>query len=164
MAAVFLDAALILFAGAMAWAAVSDLLTMTIPNRISIGLVALFLLAAPAAGMPLSAFGMHWAVGLATLAVTFILFSLGVFGGGDAKLIAAAALWMGPAGILEFVFLTAVYGGALALLFLLLRRLPVPAAAARVPWTARLLEPAGGIPYGIAIAAAAIVRLPVIGC
>src|SRR5690554_616454 len=85
----------LLFPLAMAYAAVSDLLTMTIANRIVVALVAAFVLAAPAIGMGLHDFAWHWVAGLAVLAASFACFAAGWIGGGDAKLASAAALWLG---------------------------------------------------------------------
>lgn len=134
------------------WAAASDIASMTIPNRIPAGLCLLFAVAAVAAPLDLAGAGMHVAVAFAVFAGTVALFAAGLFGGGDAKLMPAIALWMGPSATVDFVFHTAVAGGLLGLAFILLRRVPLPAAAAAQPWIARLMTPNGGIPYGIAIA------------
>src|SRR5690606_39645795 len=67
----------------------SDALSMTIANRVSILLLATFVVLALLTGMALPEIGMHLLAGVAVLAVTFVLFALGGMGGGDAKLIAA---------------------------------------------------------------------------
>ena len=141
-------------------AAVSDLLTMTIPNWLTGALAALFPVGALASGLPLADAGLHLACGAGLLVVTFGMFARGWFGGGDAKLAAAAALFMGPGLILPFVFLTAILGGALTLLLLSSRRLPLPLFCAQQPWIARLHAPTTGVPYGIAIAAGSLLLLP----
>lgn len=151
---------LMVFPGLLAIAAATDLLTMTIPNRVSIGLVAGFALLALATAMPLAAIGLHLAVGLATLLVCFMLFSFGCLGGGDAKLLAGVALWFGWSGLLPFIMATALYGGLLAIALLALRALPLPAGLARMPWLARLHEAGEGTPYGLAIAAGALTVYP----
>ncbi|WP_075216265.1 A24 family peptidase [Mongoliimonas terrestris] len=142
------------------YAAVSDLFTMQIPNRISLALVAAFALAVPAIGLDWTLVGQHAAVGAGVLALTFALFAAGWIGGGDAKLAAALALWMGPAHGLGFGLYTALYGGALTLLFLSFRAMPLPAMALREEWILRLHGRQNGVPYGIAIAAGAITIFP----
>ena len=75
----------VIFPFCMAFAAVSDLLSMTIANRVSLILVAAFLLLAPLTGMDWGQYGMHIAVFAAVLCATFGLFAAGGMGGGDAK-------------------------------------------------------------------------------
>ncbi len=133
-------------------AAATDIASMTIPNRIPAGLVLLFAVAALAAPLSLADVGWHFVAALSVFAVTAALFAAGTFGGGDAKLMPAVALWMGPAATLDFVFHTALAGGVLGLLFLAMRRAPMPAGLAARPWVARLMARDNGIPYGIAIA------------
>ena len=91
---------LTIFPGAMAFAAATDLFTMTLPNRLALAIVAFFFVLAPMAGLGWSDVGLHVALALAALAVTFCMFSLGWIGGGDAKLFAATCLWLGPSAIL----------------------------------------------------------------
>src|ERR1043165_6964708 len=85
---------LLLFPALMAFAAWSDLFTMTISNRISLILVGAFFVLALWSGMPFHAIGLHGAAALAVLVVTFTFFVCGWIGGGDAKLAAATALWL----------------------------------------------------------------------
>lgn len=80
---------------AMAYAAISDLTTMTISNKVSLALVLAFVALAPATAMGWQAFALHWAAGAAVLAIAFGLFALGWIGGGDAKFCASVALWIG---------------------------------------------------------------------
>jgi prepilin peptidase CpaA len=151
---------LLVFPAAMAFAAASDLLTMTIPNRVSLLLVAVFLLVAPLAGLTWPAvLANHFAAGGLVLLVGIGMFALGWLGGGDAKILAAAALWLGLDHLLPFLTQTAIFGGLLALSILAYRRFP--AAAMRLPdWALRLHKPGGGIPYGVAIGAAALAVYP----
>ncbi|WP_029032854.1 A24 family peptidase [Salinarimonas rosea] len=148
------------FVGLLGVAALCDARTMRIPNRISLLLVAAFLPFAPLAGLELAQIGLHLGVGLAVLAGTFALFALGLIGGGDAKLIAAAAVWFGASDVGGFLFATAMAGGVLTLAIVALRAVPVPAAVDGWPWLARLRSKDVGVPYGIAIAAGAFVALP----
>ena len=78
-------------------------------------------------GMPLETLMTYAGIGAAVLAVTFVLFSMRMLGGGDAKLMAAGALWMGPDHILFYVAYVTIFGGMLSLAVLLYRKL-VPAA------------------------------------
>ena len=86
---------LLLFPALMAFAASSDLLTMTISNRLSLLLASSFFLLALITGMSFGIIGMHLAAGALVLAVCFGFFAMGWIGGGDAKLAAATALWFG---------------------------------------------------------------------
>src|SRR5262245_53148651 len=86
---------LLLFPTLMAFAASSDLLTLTISNRVSLLLIASFFVLAIWIGMPIADIGMHVGAALAVLVVTFTFFARGWIGGGDAKLAAATALWLG---------------------------------------------------------------------
>jgi len=94
--------------------------------------------------------------GLLVLAGGILLFIPGWIGGGDAKLAAAVALWLGFDHVLLFLLGAALTGGSLATAILALRQMPVPAVIATQPWAARLLSRGGGIPYGIALAVGAL--------
>ncbi|HML28624.1 MAG TPA: prepilin peptidase [Hyphomicrobium sp.] len=154
---------LLVFPVAMAFAAANDLLTMKIPNGIPMALVAGFIAVATLSQMPLEAFGISLAVGFAVLAVTFTLFAYNLLGGGDAKLIAAGAIWVGPDHILDYLMLITIFGGMLCLAILAYRRW-VPAAALPLPgWAQKLHVEKGPVPYGIAIAAGALVVFPTTG-
>ena len=150
--------ALGLFAGLLVFAACSDVATMTIPNWVSIVLAALFPVAALVNGMSFADIGLHLAFGAAVLIVGFILFQFGILGGGDVKLIAAAAVWTGFGAFGDFAMGTALVGGALALV-LLITRARVKPGDARPAFVNRLLRPRGGVPYGVAIAAGGLVAL-----
>src|SRR2546429_4086536 len=76
---------LLLFPALMAFAASSDLLTMTISNKVSLALAAGFLVLAPAAGMGIGEIGMHAAAGFTALALAFCLFACGWVGRGGAQ-------------------------------------------------------------------------------
>lgn len=142
-------------------AAVSDLFTMTISNRFSLLLLAGFpVVAMLVPGMTFELAGMHVLTGLLTLAITFTLFAFGTIGGGDAKLAACIALWLGWDLLFTFGFFTAIFGGVLSIALLSFRRLPLPAFAAGQPWIARLYDRREGAPYGIALAASALVCYP----
>jgi prepilin peptidase CpaA len=151
---------LLLFPALMAFAASSDLLTMTISNKVSLALSAGFLALAVAAGMSASDIAMHAAAGCTTLAVTFILFACGWIGGGDAKLAAATALWLGFDQLLPYLLVASIIGGALTLLIVQFRLLPLPSLLQGSAWAERLHRKDAGVPYGIALAAAALIVYP----
>ncbi len=154
---------LLLFPALMAFAACSDLLTMTISNRISLALAGGFLLLALVTGMSLGAVGMHLAAAAVVLAVAFICFAQGWIGGGDAKLAAATALWFGFDYLLNYLIYASLFGGVLTLLLIQFRLLPLPVVLARQKWILRLHEKGAGVPYGIALAAAALAVYPSTG-
>jgi prepilin peptidase CpaA len=150
---------LFVFPFAMAFAAATDLLTMRIPNTLTLGLVAAFLVVAPAAGLPWQEMLMHIAAGSVMLLAGILLFSLGWIGGGDAKLLAAGSLWLGFEPLVPFLAYVAVFGGALALAILAYRR--VPAGAFLLPdWAVRLHARGEAMPYGVAVAAGALTIYP----
>lgn len=138
-------------------AGVCDLLTMTIPNRLSVGLVALFLIFAVVTGMPFETVGIHLLIAGGALLLGFGLFAVGGLGGGDSKLLAAVVLWLPPLEIPLFLFSTSLAGAVLALTMLAFRSAMLPARAARYGWVLRLHDKKIGIPYGIAIAAGTLI-------
>ena len=154
---------LLLFPALMAFAASSDLLTMTISNRISLALAGAFFLLTLVTGMSLAAIGMHLAAGALVLAVCFGFFSQGWIGGGDAKLASATALWFGFDFLLDYLIYASLFGGVLTLVLIQFRKLPLPGPLARQAWILRLHDAGGGIPYGIALAAAALTVYPKTG-
>ena len=85
----------VVFPFCMVFAAVSDMLSMTIANRVSLVLIATFAVVAPLTGMDWATYGWHFAAAGLALSVTLAMFAIGGMGGGDAKLIAASSLWMG---------------------------------------------------------------------
>lgn len=132
-------------------AATMDVMTLRIPNCLNIATALLFLPAAYLGGMPLGVFGCHLAVGAIMLLVGIGLFAAGAFGGGDAKMLAAAALWLGCAALMSFLLWASIWGLVLALWM-----------GARGWASGRrgraLLRT--GIPYGFALAPGAIMALP----
>ena len=147
---------LLLFPALMAFAASSDLLTMTISNRVSLILAGSFFVLAFWSGMPLATIGMHVAAGLTVLVVTFIFFARGWIGGGDAKLAAATALWLGFEQLLNYLTIASLLGGVLTLMIMRFRLMPLPALLANQEWAQRLHRMDAGVPYGIALAFAAL--------
>ena len=144
----------------MVFAAIYDLLTMTIPNRISLALIGAFLVCALLLQIGWLPLALHLGAGLLVLAVGLGLFAAGVVGGGDVKLVAATALWMGFSQLLEYLVISALAGGALTLLILALRQIPLPDVVLRVNWLNRLHNPTTGVPYGVALAFGALMVYP----
>ncbi|HEV7353909.1 MAG TPA: prepilin peptidase [Brevundimonas sp.] len=141
-------------------AAVHDVATYRIPNWMSVVLLAAFIPAALAAGLEPRLIAIDALVGLAALLVGMGLFAGNLLGGGDAKIMAAMAPFMGLAALTEFVLFTAVAGGLLALFALVVRRLPERLRTRGPGWWRRLAEPRGPLPYGVAICAGALVAFP----
>jgi prepilin peptidase CpaA len=154
---------LFLFPTIVVYSAVSDLLRMTISNRVTGALALGFFVMALVTQMPLPVIGSHVGAGALVLAVTFCCFALGWMGGGDAKIAAATALWLGFEHLFSYVAVASVFGGILTIALLKARTLPLPDFAARQPWILRLHSPETGIPYGIALAAAALMVYPETG-
>ena len=158
----FLKAAVALaFPALVIIAAIRDVTSFTIPNWISLALLAAFPAAALSLGLTLPGWGLHLAVGFGALVAGMVMFALRWLGGGDAKLFAAVALWLSwPAGA-TFLFVTAVAGGALAVGLVGLRSVWLrPLAMNGPPWMARLAEPGESVPYGLAIAVGALAAFP----
>lgn len=137
-------------------AAVSDILTFTVPNRVCLAICLLYPAYVLSAAPPVA-----WPAGLAVaggaLVLGFVLFALGVWGGGDAKLFAAAALWAGPDLVLPLTVFTTLAGGVMAVFIWLQHRL------SRAPVAGMLMhvetDPDLGkqsMPYGAAIGVGAL--------
>jgi prepilin peptidase CpaA len=151
---------LTLFPAVMAFAASSDLLTMTISNRVSLILVGGFLALALMGGMTTFEVLSHAGAGAAVLVVSFGFFTCGWIGGGDAKLAAATAMWLGFDYLLNYLVYASLLGGALTLLLIEFRLVPLPGLLAGQFWAQRLHRKDGEVPYGIALAGAALLVYP----
>jgi prepilin peptidase CpaA len=103
---------------------------------------------------------MHVAAGALVLAVCFGMFVFGWIGGGDAKLAAATALWLGFGTLLEYLLVASIAGGVLTLALICWRGSPLPAFASAWAWLLRLHDRKSGIPYGIALAGAGLAVYP----
>jgi len=153
-------ARLMLFPALMAFAAASDLLTMTIPNRVSLALLTAFLVMAPLTGMTVHDMLNHAGAGALVLVAAFSMFAMGWVGGGDAKVAAAVGLWFGFDHLLDFLVIASLFGGALTVGLLQLRQWPLPVALTSQAWLTRLHDKQTGIPYGIALALGALMVYP----
>ncbi len=151
----------VVFPFCMLFAGISDALSMTIANRVSLILVATFVVVAPLTGMNWPDFGMHLAAGAAVLAVTFGLFALGGMGGGDAKLLAATSVWMGfGICLVEYLVFAALLGGLLTVAILLYRKSTLAAFTRHNPVLRHFADETVGVPYGIALGLGGLLAYP----
>ena len=151
----------VIFPFCMLFAAVSDMISMTIANRVSVILIAAFAIIAPLTGMDWATYGWHFVAGASVLAVTFTVFAIGGMGGGDAKLLTATAVWMGfSITLLQYLVLGAMLGGALTLLILLFRNSPMAAFSSSNVFLRHFADEKAGIPYGVALGVAGLLPYP----
>jgi prepilin peptidase CpaA len=157
-----LQAALLsVFPALLIFAALSDATSFTIPNRISLLLLGAYFPTALALGRPLGEVGIDLAVFGAALVAAMGMFAAGWIGGGDAKLFAVASLWLGWSAAPSFLLVTALAGGALAVLLLNLRSSWLKPYFEGAPaWVARLATPKAAVPYGVAIAIGGLAAFP----
>jgi prepilin peptidase CpaA len=141
-------------------AGASDALSLRIPNWLTLATALLFFPMALATGMPAAQIGQHAAIGFGLLVLGFALFSFGIFGGGDAKLLAAAGLWFGTTETLPFIVFTALFGGLLALAVSAWWIVSMSWEIHDLPWTERVKRLRPNVPYGYAFAAGAILVFP----
>jgi prepilin peptidase CpaA len=151
---------LFVFPALLLLAAGWDIASFTIPNFLQVALIASFVAFVAVTGMAPGIVASHLLAGFLGLAAGFALFALGYIGGGDAKLFACIALWLGFQNLPEFALVASVMGGALTLFLLGIRRLALPQGLTRQAWIMRLHEARGAIPYGVALSAGAFVILP----
>lgn len=151
----------VIFPFCMLFAAVSDVISMTIANRVSIILVAAFAVMAPMTGMDWATYGWHFAAGGIALAVTFGIFAIGGMGGGDAKLLSATAVWMGfNMTLLQYLVLGAMLGGGLTLAIILFRNSSAAVFLSNNMFLRNFADEKAGIPYGIALGIAGLMTYP----
>jgi len=153
-------AGLAFFPAMMVFAALADVTTMKVRNRLVLAIILGYAVLAPLAGMPLHEMGLNIAVAAAVFLAGFTMFSLGWIGGGDAKLATATVLWLGAAHIVPYLVYTALLGGGLTLAVLAFRQVSLPASWHSPEWLERLHAPQSGVPYGAAMAPAALIVFP----
>ncbi len=151
-------------AGILCLAALHDMLARTVPNWMSIALAII--------GIVASALDGRLFTSLLTGALVFILAGLcwrrGWLGGGDVKLLGAAAVAIPPVAVAPFIATVALAGGVLGLVYLALGRV-IPAPVPRRPVGRRMgllaramrlehwrLSRGGPLPYAVAIATAGL--------
>jgi prepilin peptidase CpaA len=153
-------AAMAIFAFAMVQAALTDLLTRKIRNRLVLMCLAAYALLAPLAGFSAREIAGSMIVALAVLLVALLLFAWGFIGGGDAKLAAVTSLWFGIDQTPSYFIWTALLGGAFAVAIILFRKLPLPGGIQTGNWIAKLHSRGTAMPYGVAMALAALLVFP----
>lgn len=137
-----------------AWAALSDGMRFRIPNAASLGIALLYPAHVLASPVPVDWPGALIVAGI-LFAVGLVLFVRGMVGGGDVKLLSAAALWAGPHLILQLLIVMGLTGGLLSMIVWLLQYLQRFRAAG---WSALTLPQPDDrvferVPYGVAIVA-----------
>ena len=152
--------AMAFFPAMMMIAGLMDVTTMKIRNRLVAGLILGYAVLAPLAGMALDEMGLSLALAAGVFVAGFTLFSMGWIGGGDAKLATATVLWLGAAHVVSYLVYTALLGGVLTLALLVFRRVELRAAWNVPEWAMRLHSPQAGVPYGAAMAPAALMVFP----
>ncbi|MEQ8666001.1 MAG: prepilin peptidase [Rhodospirillales bacterium] len=150
-----------LYIALLAYAAYSDIRRLEVGNPVVAGIMILFFPAAWISGLPLESVVWHAGTGLAVLIAGFVLFSIGLMGGADGKLLAATALWCGTDEIMRLIIYVALAGGILAGIVLAARVLMrSPSLGRRIPWLAEGRWRDAPIPYCAAIAAGAALTFP----
>jgi prepilin peptidase CpaA len=155
---------LLLGIGLFAVVAYGDVRTRRIPNELALGVGALGLLRMMLAG-DISAALYTLGEAAVVFAVALLLFRRDLVGGGDVKLLSAAALLIGYHDLLGFLFLMSLCGALISLAMLtadklgpMLRHSPRPAILP-VPENSQGTPRRLSVPYGVAIAAAGILVL-----
>lgn len=148
------------FAGAMIYAAFTDLRTRTIGNWLIVALLFSYLVLAPIAGFSWADLQSGFVPGLIVLGGSFAFFTRGWIGGGDVKLASVSALWLGSDQTPSYLLCAALLGGVLTVGILLLRTSARTLGAEDTVWARTVGGPGAGVPYGVALSAAALVFLP----
>lgn len=141
-------------------AGASDFLTLRIPNWLNALIGLAFFPMALLTGMPVEAVLWHSLAALAVLVFGFALFSAGLLGGGDTKLLAAAGLWFGWPSLLFFLVFTALAGGVLAIAMKVWKLVEIERDVREGGWMKRWFSFKPDLPYGVAIAAGGILAFP----
>lgn len=139
-----------------------DFFTMLIPNGLNILLFVGFIGLALMTGLSWPQFGWHILAAALTLIAGFTAFAFHLFGGGDAKAIAAGAAWFGwSQETLIFVLFTAILGGAFAIILVVVRHMNleyfIPKRFIEATWVKSIVTPKARMPYGVAIGAAGLI-------
>lgn len=143
----------------LAFGASTDFFTMTIPNRLTLGLFGAGVLALAVTAPGWAAVGWHVAAAIVVFAAGFALFAMGWMGGGDVKFASAIALWLGWEHLLEFALGFSIWGGVLTVLVLITDRLLAPVPTLRIGFLADFPQHRH-VPYGIALTAAGLQLFP----
>lgn len=148
------------YPAALLIAAANDLYEFKIPNWVSLTLFLAYFAAGAVNGASLALIGEGLMISAAMLTVSFILFARNVIGGGDAKLLAAIAPWIGLSSLTGFLFNMAFAGGAMAIALIIFRKTPALPVYAHAPWVLRLHQRPKEMPYAVPIAAGGLLSFP----
>lgn len=149
----------VIFAAPLLVACYTDYQSMKIPNKVSLAMAAGFFLVLPFTWSGFPDFGNHLLMGLIFFSIGFAMFAFNWLGGGDAKLMAAIALWLDAGTAFDFVVYTTLFGAALGLFLLISRRfMPVSLMNARL--VSKLYQGEKDMPYAFALAAGALLVWP----
>ena len=144
-----------LFSACLIAAAVCDFTALKVPNTLtaSFAAIGICVVLFQSPGAALMTLGAAFAVFL----LGWVFFALGVMGGGDGKLMAAASIWLGPSALLDFAVLIALFGALLSAVILGLIRAEQYQVFLGPTWMTRLSRPRPPVPYALAIAPAGII-------
>jgi prepilin peptidase CpaA len=143
---------LLVLAGIVAWAAISDLIHSIIPNTANTAIFVLWVVWVVTGGPASVLYAVL--IGLGVFVFGAVLFHFGQMGGGDVKLLTVLSIWAGPTEVIVFMIHVALAGGLLTVLWTMHLRFVAPAFG-------RLVEAEGRrvVPYGVAIAAGAFLLI-----
>lgn len=150
---------LAIFAVGMITTVIKDATSMTIPNWVSLFMIVSFFAVLPFVWQGWENLFVHLGSGFLFFLLGLFMFAMNWLGGGDAKLMAAIALWWTWPDLFVFTMYTALAGGLVAL-FILCGRTMVPVRFVTSPWIYRLIKDEKKMPYGLALAAGALMTLP----
>jgi prepilin peptidase CpaA len=152
---------LLCFSGFMIWAAIGDVRSFRITNKLNLLIAGSFLVLAVPMGLAWPAIFDHLKVGFIACAIAMAMFYIGIFGGGDAKMTGAIALWLGGSPMMPFIFYTALVGGLLAVTLIIGRKLANRFGLPKSPkWARRILRKRSAVPYGVALGIGALIAVP----
>jgi prepilin peptidase CpaA len=140
-------------------AAAYDMVKFTIPGDLLVALLLGFAVFAVVTGLGGAAIGAHLLAGGLGFGLGLGLFAFDIVGGGDAKLLGAAALWLGLHDLPAYMMCAGLLGCLLTLGLNGVRRAALPHFLVH-PWILRLTDPDTGIPYGMALAGGLFAVLP----
>src|SRR5260370_11454909 len=152
--------ATVIFAFTLVYAGLMDLTTMRIRNGLVLVLLAAYAMLAPLAGFTVEEIAWSTAIAMGILAVCFVFFAFGWMGGGDVKLLAVTALWLGFDHTPAFLLYTALFCGALSLVVLPLLTVGLPAFLGNPLLISPLQSDEPALPYGLPVAVAPLAGFP----
>lgn len=157
MASTFSILAFFFFPVLMISASICDVTTMRIPNKLVLVLLFGYAACAPLSGLSLFEIATSMLAAVTVFCLAFGAFACGWMGGGDVKLMAATALWLGLPQLPAFLFWTSLFGALLTLTLLLYRAVPLPESLKGYgDWVSHLHQRTTRVPYGAAIGPAAL--------